>query len=160
MKRSLVPAAGRWPRILDRDMESIVERFFAPVGAWFDREFFPRTNMSETDRHYEFSVELPAMRPEDIQVEVKDNSLWISGEKQAEQEDSDKTYHYVERHHGTFRRVFPLPGTVNADEVQATYANGLLTVTVPKVEEPRPKQVAVTVTAPEAAPVSPKTSEG
>lgn len=147
MKRSLVPTAGRLSRVFDQDMESLVERFFAPVGAWFDREFFPRTNMSETAGDYQFSVELPGMKAEDIHVEVKDNMLSISGEKQSVTEETDKTYHCMERHHGSFRRMFQLPGAVNEEAVEANYADGVLTITVPKRVESRPRQVAVQVQA-------------
>ncbi len=148
MKRSLATQRTRLPRPLERfenEMENLVEKFFGDgPGLWTrSGEFVPQINLAENDGQFEVTVELPGLKPEDFQVELKDNSLWISGEKREETEEKGKTFHRVERHHGEFRRVIPLPTAVDEDKITAGYTEGVLTVRVPKAEEVKPKRIQV-----------------
>src|SRR5260370_28488811 len=87
-------------------------------------------------------VELPGMRKEDIEISLQDGMLTISGErKSAEGEKAERTERYV----GKFRRSISLPTQVDANKVTATYRDGILTVTLPKAEEAKPKQIQVNV---------------
>jgi len=86
-------------------------------------------------------VELPGMRKEDIEISLHDGTLTISGERKSETPDgaAERTERYV----GKFRRSITLPARVDASKVSATYRDGILTVTLPKAEEARPKQIQV-----------------
>jgi len=98
----------------------------------------PRMDVTESDKDYEVTAELPGLEEKDVQVNVADGVLTIRGEKKAEKEEKDKNYHLVERSYGSFSRALELPEGVNPDAIKASIANGVLTVTVPK---PAPAQV-------------------
>lgn len=125
-----------------QEMNRLVEGFFDADEA-HHVSFVPRANFAETDAHYEISVELPGMRSEDVHVEFKDGHLWITGEHKADLEEKGKTYHRVERRYGAFRRVIALGKEVNANGIEATYRDGLLTVTVPKAAAVQPKRIEI-----------------
>ncbi len=98
----------------------------------------PRMDVSETDKEFEVTAELPGLEEKDVQVNVADGVLTIRGEKKAEKEEKDKNYYLLERSFGSFARSLELPEGVNADDIKASIANGVLKVTVPK---PAPAQV-------------------
>jgi HSP20 family protein len=100
-------------------------------------------NVAETEERYEVTVELPGMKPEEFQVELKNGQLWISGEKKEEREEKGKTFHRVERRYGEFRRVIPLPTPVEEGRIEAQYKDGVLHVILPKAAEARPKHIEV-----------------
>jgi len=89
-------------------------------------------------------VELPGMRKEDIEISLQDGMLTISGERTSETADSDKAER-TERYVGKFRRSVSLPTQVDSNKVTASYRDGVLTVTLPKAEEAKPKQIQVNV---------------
>jgi HSP20 family protein len=124
-------------------MEDLMERYFGNGGDWGLTRFTPSLNVSETDSGYDVSVELPGLKPEEVNVELKEGALWISGEKKEESEEKGKTFHRIERHHGEFRRMVQLPGAVNEEKVEARFENGVLVVNVPKCEKVKPKRVAI-----------------
>lgn len=147
MLRSMIPWRERLPATFPRfenEMEDLVERFFGNGGETFGlTRFTPSLNVSETDSGYEVSAELPGLKPEEVNVELKEGSLWISGKKEEEQEDNGKTFHRIERRHGEFRRMIQLPGAVDEEKIEADFSNGLLTVRIPKTEEVMPKRIPV-----------------
>lgn len=148
MVRALTPWNERLPRPVrefEREMEGLMNRFFAPMEEWWTRHeaFMPRTNLAETEEHFEVTVELPGLKPEDVHVEFKDGALWVHGERKEEQEEKGKTFHRVERHYGEFRRVLPLPKTIDEAAVKAEFKDGVLTVTVPKTAEAKPRHIEV-----------------
>jgi HSP20 family protein len=111
-----------------------------PVGASY---FLPRADVVETENELEVTVDLPGMKPEEVNVEVKNGDLWITGKRAEEKEEKGKTYHRVERRYGEFRRVLSLPAAIDSDKVAAKYDNGVLKVTIPKMEEAKPKRIEV-----------------
>lgn len=88
--------------------------------------------IEETGKDVVVRVELPGMDKEDCQVSIRDNTLYLSGEKYFERDSSESDYHVMERAYGRFERVFPLPKTVSPEKAEATYRNGVLTVRLPK----------------------------
>lgn len=104
----------------------------------------PRIDVHETDDLIEMSAELPGVEQDDIDVSVLDGVLTISGEKKATRE-SDDGARIVERSYGSFKRSFRLPETVKTDEIKASFKNGVLTLTLPKVveEKPEPRKIAI-----------------
>ena len=149
MLRALVPWTRRfdWPvEALDREFANAMERILNPVEGWKGMEkFSPRCNLAETEAHYEITVELPGMKPEEFNVEFKDGKLWITGERKEEQEEKGKTWHRVERRYGEFRRIFVLPLAVDEEKVAAEYREGILRITVPKIAKAAPRRVEVKV---------------
>jgi len=130
---------------LQRSMNHIFENFFerdedSPVAKWS-----PRVEVTELDDHFEVSAELPGMKREDIKVELNDRILVISGEKQADYEKKDSSIHLCERVYGSFNRSFQLPSHVKVDKINAEFKNGVLKLNLPKVEEAKPKQIAIKV---------------
>ena len=103
----------------------------------------PPVDIGETAEGYEFTVELPGLLPEAVEVEVKDNTLTIKGERKEENLKEDHRYLHRERPHGRFARVFRLSKAVNADDVTAAYADGVLSVTVPFRAEAKPRKIVV-----------------
>jgi HSP20 family protein len=125
-------------------MEDLMERFFTNGGEeWGLMRFSPALNLAETDTGYELSIELPGLKPEEVNVELKEGNLSISGEKAEEKEEKGKTYHRVERRHGEFRRMICLPGAVEEEKVEAKFEDGVLKVSIPKSEKVKPKRIPV-----------------
>ena len=105
----------------------------------------PRTDMSESDKEYELSIELPGMSEKDVEVTVKDNMITLKGEKKSERETKEKDYHIAERSYGSVRRTFSMPADVDAGKVTAKFAKGVLTVHLPKTKEARSKPQKIDV---------------
>ena len=135
----------RWtPALLDdfrKEMGRFAEGIFDDTSA--GSVFAPSVNFAETETGYEVSVELPGMNPEDVQVEFKDGHLWVTGERKQESEEKGKTYHRVERRYGSFRRVIAIGNEVDAEKVDATYKDGVLTVDIPKAAAAQPKRIQI-----------------
>jgi HSP20 family protein len=132
---------------LEMDFPKWMTEAFGPEAGVFGREFqgkfLPEANVVETEKALEVAVELPGMKPEEVKVEIRDGSLWITGEKKAEKEEKGKTFHRVERRSGMFRRVLPLPMEVKEQEVDARFTDGVLKITLPKTEKVVPKQIEI-----------------
>lgn len=90
-------------------------------------------------------AELPGVRPEDVRISLENSTLTLRGEKKQVAEENTERVHRYERAYGTFERTFTLPSTVDHERIQADYENGILTVTLPKVERARPKEIPVSV---------------
>jgi HSP20 family protein len=105
--------------------------------------FAPRANLSETDTAYEVTVDVPGIKPDELNLEFKDNQLSITGERKKETEDKGTTYHRLERRFGKFRRLVSFDAPVDADKVEAEYTDGVLKITVPKSDEVRPRRIEV-----------------
>ena len=95
-------------------------------------EFSPRIDVSETEKEIKVLAELPGLDEKDIQLSLEQDALVISGEKKAENEEKGKNYHRVERSFGSFSRMIPLPGEIEADKIEAEFKKGVLTITMPK----------------------------
>jgi len=147
MTRTLTPLFARVPRLMDFEMDfpKWMTEVLGPEAGIFGREgkFLPEVNMVETEKAVEVTVELPGMKPEDVKVEIRENALWITGEKKEEKEEKDKTFHRIERRTGMFRRVLPLPVEVQEHQVDARFAEGVLKITLPKAEKLAPKQIQI-----------------
>ena len=137
MVRAMVPWAERLPRPfmrLEREFENLMERFLGPeegrVMVWGG--FAPTLNVAESEEGFEVTVELPGMKAEEVQVEMKNGDLWISGEKKEEKEEKKKDYYVSERRFGSFQRSFQLPDGIDEEKIEANFKNGVLTVALPK----------------------------
>jgi HSP20 family protein len=105
----------------------------------------PPVDILESRDSYLIRAELPGMKKEEISVEFKEGALTLSGEKKFEEPAEGVTYHRSERASGKFARSFYLPQTIKQDGINATFRDGILEVHVPKADEAKPKQIAISV---------------
>lgn len=103
--------------------------------AWPSKLAATPVDVSETDKAYEITAELPGMDEKNIEVSVANGGLTIKGEKKDEKEEKKKDYYVSERRYGSFERYFTLPDSVDAAKIEATFKNGVLKVTLPKTAE-------------------------
>jgi HSP20 family protein len=147
-------AITRWEPL--RDLASTQDRFNQLFNATFARAFgdpqeaiphgwVPAVDIYETGENQVLKAELPGINPDDIEVRVEDNTLYLKGERKFEKEMKEENLHQVERLHGTFTRSFVLPRSVDSAKVSAEYKNGILTLTLPKREEAKPKTIKINV---------------
>jgi HSP20 family protein len=111
------------------------------------RPWTPAVDIWETENELVLKADLPDMKMEEIDIRLENGTLALKGERKFENEEKKKGFHRVERSYGSFARYFTLPDTVEADKVHAEYKNGVLTVTLPKKEVAKPRQVKVQVNA-------------
>ena len=107
----------------------------------------PAVDIFETEHELVVKADLPDVDPKDLDIRVENNILTIRGERKFEKKVSEDKYLRVERAYGSFSRSFSLANTVNAEAIKADYQNGVLTLTIPKREEAKPKQIKVNVGA-------------
>jgi HSP20 family protein len=141
-----------WPTELwniQREINRIFENFFhgdlQDDGAFGLSLWTPAVDIAEHDNEYVVRVELPGVSKDDVKITLESNVLTIRGEKKREKDVEKDNYHRMERMYGSFQRSFTLPSTVRADKIDAVYKDGILTITLPKAEEARPKQIEVKV---------------
>jgi HSP20 family protein len=103
----------------------------------------PSMDVSETEQAVVVQVDLPGLSREEIKVNVDKNVLTVHGEKRHESEEDEKRFHWTERTYGSFKRSFTLPSAVDAEKISAAYTDGVLTLTLPKTEEARPKEIEI-----------------
>ena len=139
------PSLDRWSHLRD-DLNSLFE---APFWSSFGRSsqlfsgWSPALDLFQNTDNVVAVVELPGMRKEDIEISLHDGTLTISGERKKESTTNGESSERSERYVGTFRRSISLPVGVDANKVSAIYRDGILTVTLPKAEEAKPKQIRV-----------------
>jgi len=129
-----------------RELTTLQDQFNRLVDqVWGTRQesWLPAVDVFDTKDAVVLKAELAGMNPDDIQIEVEDNVLTIKGERKFEEKVDDERYYRIERRFGSFQRSLALPQGVKADEITATYEDGILTVTVPKAEEEKPKRIEV-----------------
>jgi HSP20 family protein len=105
----------------------------------------PSVDIVENEDAYIINADLPGITREDLGVAVTDGRLTLRGERRHDSEESDGSVHRIERVYGAFTRSFDLPDAVKEDQIEATYLDGVLSVTVPKAEEVKPRQIEVKI---------------
>ncbi len=111
----------------------------------------PTVDIYETEHELVVKADLPEVDPKDLDIRVENNILTIRGERKFEKKVNEENYLRVERAYGSFSRSFSLANTVNSEAIKADYQNGVLTLTIPKREEAKPKQIKVNVGTPAVA---------
>jgi len=110
-----------------------------------NRSWSPSVDIFETEDALTLKADLPEVKIEDIDVRVENQTLTLRGQRKFEKDEKIKGYHRIERSYGEFVRAFAVPSTVDTEKVQADYKNGALTITLPKKETAKPRQVKVAV---------------
>jgi HSP20 family protein len=125
-----------------RAFQDSVNRLFSEPN---NRPWVPPVDIQETENELIFKADLPGLEMKDIDVRMENATLTIRGERKFEAKKEDGGWHRMERSYGTFERVFTLPNTVDVGNVKADYKNGTLTITLPKKEIAKPRQIKVEV---------------
>lgn len=151
--RDLVPRRRRGAIV--REEERPIEAFQREMNRLFDEfmsgswpalyrgleerwpAFAPRVDVTETENELHISAELPGIDAKDVDVSISKDMLTIRGEKREEQEEKGRNYYRTERSYGSFQRMISLPAEVDSDKVEATFKNGVLSITLPKTVEAR-----------------------
>ena len=115
------------------------------LGSQVSESWTPAVDVYEDKENFVVQAELPGLKREEIEVSLHDGTLTISGERKAEARSEETEVYRAERYVGRFQRALVLPTTVAADKVKAGYADGVLTVRLPKTEEAKPKKIDVSV---------------
>ena len=118
----------------------------SPLTSWA-----PAVDIYETEHELVVKADFPEVDPKDLDIRVENNILTIRGERKFEKKVNEDNYLRVERSYGSFSRSFSLANTVNPEAIKADYSNGVLTLTIPKREEAKPKQIKVNVATAAAA---------
>ena len=132
-----------------REFERLFKEAFSPMSGETEvstRSWAPPVDIYETEDAIVLKAELPGIDPKDVEVRVEDNTLYLKGERNYEKEVKEQNYHRIERSYGSFARSFSLPNSIDAEKVKAEYKDGLLTLTMPKREETKPKTIKIDVT--------------
>jgi HSP20 family protein len=146
-------ALVRWEPVrelntIQGEINRLFNSFFdTPVsaGEGAGRRWLPAMDLVEADDHYVLRADLPGLAEDDVNLEVEDNVLTVSGERKAEHEQRGEGYHRLERSYGSFSRSLTLPEGVDPASVQARFDRGVLEVRIPKPEQRKPRRVAISV---------------
>jgi HSP20 family protein len=149
----------RWEPV--RELNSIQSEMNRLFNGFFDsptatngrslRRWIPAMDLSETEHEFVLRADLPGLEEKDVNIELEDNVLTVSGERKSEHEERKEGYYRVERASGKFSRSLTLPEGVDPEKIIATFENGVLEVQIPKPEQRKPHKVTITAGAtPEA----------
>lgn len=125
--------ASEW----DKEVEKIFDAFSRT------NSFSPACEIRDEEKNYLISVDVPGLSKKELEIEVKDNQLHVSGERKQKERTENEPVLRSERRYGKFSRTFALPQNVNTDAIQARFENGVLEIAVPKEEKARPKKITI-----------------
>jgi HSP20 family protein len=130
---------------LQSDMNRLFDGFFGsrPGNSSRYSRWIPAMDLVESDEHLVLRADLPGLSEEDVEIEIKDSVLTVSGERKSEHEDKGEGFHRVERAYGHFSRTLTLPDGIDADAVTAAFDKGVLEVRIPKPAQRQPTRVQI-----------------
>lgn len=142
----------RWPSDffgIQREINRVFDKFVRG-GVLVDESFLtsywtPAVDIAERENDYFVKMELPGVNKDDVKISLESNILTIKGEKKQEKEEKNKDVHRLERNYGSFLRSFTLLTSVKSDTIDAFFKDGVLTISLPKAEDAKPKQIEVKV---------------
>lgn len=130
---------------LQEEMNMLFDRFFGRRAVLSGAGVFPAVNVAEDNDNVYITAEMPGIDPKDIDLTVEEDSVVIKGERKLEEEGEGISYHRREREGGSFNRTITLPTKIVAEKASAQVRNGVLTLTLPKAEEAKPKKIEIKV---------------
>ncbi|MDH5717920.1 MAG: Hsp20/alpha crystallin family protein [Spirochaetia bacterium] len=137
--REMEELVGRYMRTNQRDLAKKSD------GNIVTSDWIPAVDIEETKDEFIIKAELPGVKKEDVNVSIENRVLTIKGEKKFEKEEKSNKHHLIEASYGSFVRSFTLPSNIKSDKIDAGYKDGILTLSVPKAEEAKPKQIEVKI---------------
>jgi len=141
----LVPRTSNWLSLMpEYDLFDRMFNDWSVPSLWMEENVVvPAFDITENEKEYVISGEIPGIDPKDLEVTLSDGILTIQGEKKQESEEEEENYHRIERHYGSFQRSFRLPENIKRDELDANYKDGILRLTLPKSKESEVKKIEV-----------------
>jgi HSP20 family protein len=141
-------AIVRWEPVrelssLQSEMNRLFNGFFDGGGSDSPRRWTPAMDLMEAEDHLVLRADLPGLSEDDVQIEVRDHVLTVSGERKTEREEKGEGYYRVERAFGSFSRSMTLPEGINHDQIEASFDKGVLQVRIPKPEERKPRRISI-----------------
>jgi HSP20 family protein len=140
---------GEMDRLFDRFGFPSLRRMLDMEPGWRPASSFsfsaPAIDMSEDDKAYKISAELPGLDAKDVDLSISGDTLILKGEKRQEKEEKEKNYYFSERAYGSFQRAFELPSSVDREKIAADYSKGVLTITLPKTPDAQKQQKKIEV---------------
>ncbi len=137
----------RFPKLLSESLSREIERVFEDFFPTFSEEkgFYPHLDIAESENEIVIKADVPGMTQKDISIEIHNDQLIIRGEKKEEEEVKKKNIYISERRYGKFARRITLPDYVDPEKTKAKIKDGVLTITIPKKEEVKPKKISVQI---------------
>ena len=129
------------PEPFTREIDRVFDAFFGQTDQ--GRRWVPPMDLVEAEDHFVLKADLPGLAESDVNLEVQDGTLTISGERKAEHEQREKGWYRIERSFGSFNRSLTLPDGVDPDRIEASFNNGVLEVRIPKPEERKPRRISI-----------------
>jgi HSP20 family protein len=131
---------------LQKEIDWMFDRFKGGVSDdGTIKTWVPSVDILERENDYHIKIEIPGVEKQDVKITVHDDVLVIKGEKKMESEKKGENYRRIEQCYGTFQRSFSLPSSIASDKIDATYNNGILNISLPKIEETKPNEIDVKV---------------
>lgn len=128
---------------LSKNFSDIMDEFFNDAVRSRRDSFVPSIDISETEDQFVITAELPGMDKDDIDINLENKRLTISGERSIKKEEDGKKFHRVETQYGSFERSFQLPDNVDEESISATYENGMLDISIDKNEQEVKKKIEI-----------------
>jgi HSP20 family protein len=139
-------ALVRWEPVRElTTLQNEMNRLFTNATGGAARRWVPAIDLVEAEDHYILRADLPGLAPDDVDLEVEDNVLTISGERAAQHEVANGGFYRLERSSGKFRRALTLPEGVDLENIVANFDNGVLEISIPKPEQRKPRKLAINV---------------
>jgi HSP20 family protein len=129
------------PEPFTREIDRVFDAFFGQTDQ--ARRWVPPVDLVEAEDHFVLKADLPGLAEGDVNIELQDGTLTISGERRAEHEQSERGWYRIERSFGSFNRSLTLPDGVDPDRIEAAFSNGVLEVRIPKPEERKPRRISI-----------------
>ena len=129
------------PEPFSREIDRVFDAFFGQTDQV--RRWVPPVDLVEADDHFVLKADLPGLAEGDVNIEVQDGTLTISGERKAEHEEHERGWYRIERSFGAFNRSLTLPDGVDPDGIEASFHNGVLEVRIPKPEQRKPRRIEI-----------------
>ena len=131
------------PEPFSNEVNRLFNTLFDQTDAARAQRWVPAMDLMEADDHFVLRADLPGLAEDDVSIEVQDNALTISGQRNAEHEERERGWYRVERSFGSFSRSLTLPEGIDPDAISAAFDKGVLEVRIPKPEERKPRRVAI-----------------
>ena len=128
---------------LSKSFNELMDEFFEPINARTMNNLTPKVDIRENEQEFEFLLELPGVRKEDLQIELEQDVLYVSGERKVAEETKETNVHRMEQFYGSFHRSFHLPQGLDKENITAQYQDGILRLTIKKDEKAVKKQIVI-----------------
>jgi HSP20 family protein len=129
------------PEPFTREIDRVFDAFFGQTDQ--GRRWVPPMDLVEADEHFILKADLPGLTEADVNIEVQDGTLTISGERKAEREQRERGWYRIERSFGSFNRSLTLPDGVDPDSIDASFSDGVLEIRIPKPAERKPRRISI-----------------